>query len=90
MDNKKEQTAIVYGSLYMDDNEGWNKVTEQLDLLSKPNVVAFFFDVIGWKWQQEEGEKMVKKIEEEAWKRRPDLEKVGVGFSTNEKGKPLN
>ena len=74
---------VAYGSLYMDEGEGFkDTIVPQLKSILKPkNVVALLFDVLGYEEQKIEGEELVEKIKDEAYRLRPDLEKISVAFS---------
>lgn len=76
---------VVYGSLYMDEGEGWRKAKKQIDYFRDKYPMALFFDVIGWEKNREDGEAMVAIIKDYARKKMPYLDKISVGFTTTNK-----
>ena len=78
--------AVAYGSLYLDEEEDWEKVIVQLNAIIQPNVVALFFDVVGWPHQKNNGDQMARRITNYVNKEYPNLDKVLVGFTNNSKG----
>jgi hypothetical protein len=77
--------ALAYGSLYMDEGEGWGVVIDQLNHIMLPNVVGLFFDVIDWELKRKRGEIMSNRIKGYVKKHYPNLEITKIDYVSTEK-----